>query len=98
MNMEITCDQCNKKMQLHHPDKCFECYSIQFETDPVMIEMKKQDRWRSRKKFAYHMILYMPLPIALGLKFGLPINIAFVAGTVYMSLLPLMTDWLSEIF
>lgn len=89
MNIKANCLKCSSEIHFIPPDKCFKCLT------PVMIEMKRQDKWRSRKRFAYHMLLYVPLTVALGFAFGLPINIAFVAGTIYMSLLPAVVDWLS---
>lgn len=98
MNVELKCEKCLGITELYFPNTCFDCRKEECKNDPVMIEMKRQDKWKSRKRFAYHMLLYIPLPVVLGLVFGLSINIAFVAGTIYASLLPIMIDWCVDIF
>lgn len=95
-HIKITCWQCQQESILQVPDACFPCTHKE-----ILKELNKKppkNFWRGAKSYAYHMLLYMPPCLILFLKFGFWYEMAWIGGTIYISLIPIIREWLMSKF
>jgi hypothetical protein len=103
---DLSCLQCKQEFNIIVPDLCGDCMYKKFEENlneehKKLIEKYKQidkeHSWKS-KNFAYHMLLYLPLCYFICLKFGFWYEMAFIAGGIYLVILPTIRNWLVDKF
>lgn len=93
--MKVTCWRCQQEYLVAVQNTCWPCSSEKFIQE---LEKPAKNFWRGAKRYAYHMLLYMPPCLMLFLKFGFWYEMAWIGGTIYMSLIPIIREWLMSKF
>ena len=107
---DLTCITCNENFEIHFENYCHKCHPRMQQIEKMRNEIKYfteeiKDRAPPKssffrfifsKKLALSFIVYLPVAIFIGLKFGYLYELSFVAGTIYIYLSTIIIDWLDE--
>lgn len=58
----------------------------------------KENRWKRRKRMAIWFLLFVPFTWIMGLKYGLSLEISFIAGYIYNTLHSHLVDFIMKYF
>ncbi len=104
--IKSSCNECNKEIIVFVPQTCWKCNPLHkvikdFEKEvrdnapPICI---KSPKWRERKRFAYHMLLYMVPVTFITVRYGLFEELLWIFGGLYVIWLPCLIQWLMKKF
>lgn len=98
----LSCLQCRQEYNIKLPEICKECaakevFNRLYEQSKIREQIDKKYFWKG-KIFAWHMLLYFPLCVFIGLKFGFDYEMFWIVGGLWTIILPYLRDWLASKF
>lgn len=62
------------------------------------LKKKRSSKWYERKKFSYYILFLMPCLYYIGLKYGLIIELIFIAFMILVTFIEPLSVWLADRF
>lgn len=96
MDIDFNCQKCSKPFKGDITVLCKLC--MKKEIDDVRQKLGKRFFWSEAKRGAYCFLLYVPLTIFIGLKFGYKYELLWIGGSIHEMLIYPICNWLMRKF